>query len=1538
MNSDDNFAGRAIPLGLLGGGIAYSGYKAYTEYGNPFDKLADTIKKAEKAIEGSSSLPRPRTRATRPAFQEKLLQDAFEAADSMMSSSGKQEFLNKVYERALYRTGITDSSRRQQIISDLSEAGTNWGDVRSRLGQYEHQIGGLESVYQEFRSVAGRGKRLQPEKTAAAVVRSLKSPATKKPYLMSDFESGNSFWGEMYAGTGGKEIVPGLTSASQTDFDFGRKFANVANVPVQGGIRSSSRSGGFQFQRKGNFASNIPGVDGTSSYIEYKVGGGKMDNFFQMPLLPEARSLPTNNTPSSLAASGKAFVASDRRGMSFSSVPHFAIGDPGGNHKLLDWNQFLDVAMFGSTDHGIEGYAQKIHRYQQEGKSLRILSDRWNTMVSSMMQKYTGTSGSLAQARMHMMQVVDARDLIAGTTPTMERTKEFYNDMAALLGPENVGAPGSPGQMATATRLMMKDLPSEWDIFAGINDPATGNRVSAYPMERRYTSRYRSLGLTDKAASVVKNNKILGILSRETPLTYTKAGSKFVRETGHTMPSVVGYFSLKEASHLRPEEGFIGQKIKDMVEVNDIETIQVRSGVGRDRWVTEAYAKEHGVSGFLEHNEEIGFDYRTGEAIRARNVKGQIQQRVLDVKVDGDITSVRLETVMPLQDQAKAFGLKIQFHKARGHGVGEEMLNEYGVKGDAIIQKLIKQNRIEVVASAEAFKKIGPEIHKQMSEASWYLAGRHMAPLTAKGVPRKQQQMWRFVHDEKSRTALLESFSKNASKRWGKDTNLGVGIELLKRMKKWGMNQEELGLIGGLFYDTYSKDYKLDKILAQAGFEQKDISALKNAEGVIAMPSMHLGDIASQYPWKGGSLDPRAIREIRAQGKLWGGHGDAIISELVGRLDKDPGYNELAKAASSMAEMGVDKDIEKITSLRKARAALGERGFNLEYQGKSVYVPGPEVKSMGRMVGEVGEEIDRPLRGAYSRYFNALGGVNEYGGEAELRRLEGAENSLRGAIHDAYASGRHLGGSMVGFEAPMARSMLPRSPQGKALTEMFEGKTIEEATNKFLANSKMQFTTGVGKKTARRMINKLIDAANDPEEIAWLKRQEEKLFSGQTASGIVFRHPSHKVQSTLPTKIKVMMDHDEGVFFPKISLKAGDTILDVSGAFGMNLDTDGDHAVVSIVSKAKTSEAVEDLLASDEWRKRFVQDVQTKHGLQKLASQAAIRGDTGAQKAIIGLERLAGSKLVTGPVSSLITRMKASTAFVTSDEVYTDASQVLNILEESPISAKHGLLSGDAASKIKHFVNGTGTDIEKQFHEVWMATFKAENITIGDVEYNRDKFTRQVADYMGAAEDSAEGKHFVSTVMEMQKAHKGREFEAISAGQMKRFIELTTSGKGDIMSDMRQAMLGEGPGSMLEASRGIMDQAGNLGNLALRSFKKHWKVPAMAAGLAVASSILLNSGGSINMQDHNTQVTNLAHGSGVPNIPPPNTLTQRVVTGAGGAMPAGISGRMDSDFTSQGLRDLQNFASDVRTNVLLRDNRGAITPEYIDKAQRERYN
>jgi len=57
----------------------------------------------------------------------------------------------------------------------------------------------------------------------------------------------------------------------------------------------------------------------------------------------------------------------------------------------------------------------------------------------------------------------------------------------------------------------------------------------------------------------------------------------------------------------------------------------------------------------------------------------------------------------------------------------------------------------------------------------------------------------------------------------------------------------------------------------------------------------------------------------------------------------------------------------------------------------------------------------------------------------------------------------------------------------------------------------------------------------------------------------------------------------------------------------------------------------------------------------------------------------------------------------------------------------------------------------------------------------------------------------------------------------------------------------------------------------------------------------------------------------------------------GGNMPEGWESSIERDYTSAGVRQLMNFGAEVGAQIRLRDDRGAITPQYIQKAMRDRY-
>ena len=161
-------------------------------------------------------------------------------------------------------------------------------------------------------------------------------------------------------------------------------------------------------------------------------------------------------------------------------------------------------------------------------------------------------------------------------------------------------------------------------------------------------------------------------------------------------------------------------------------------------------------------------------------------------------------------------------------------------------------------------------------------------------------------------------------------------------------------------------------------------------------------------------------------------------------------------------------------------------------------------------------------------------------------------------------------------------------------------------------------------------------------------------------------------------------------------------------------------------------------------------------------------------------------------------------------------------------------------------------------------------------------------------------------------------------------------GKGALNALLAREMR-MGPGSGLKRSRAVAEGLSNIGGFAIRSLKKHWKFPAIGTAAAVGIAAIGGGGGDIQMSDHSERVTDLATGPGAPHISPPSMTPNRIVTSAGSSMPAGYQVRETDNYGTYGIRQLTQLGAELNSSVRIRDNRGSITPEYIDKVQRERY-
>ncbi len=1525
----NDFTGRLLAAGVLTGGVGIALYKGFQENPGVIDRTVTTIR-------GAVSPRTPRMMTSTPVeFQERLLQEAFDAADDVMGSGGTRELMSRVYDRALYGAGVVSDTGRSALVEELADASINWEKARGVINKHQDKLGGFENIYNSLRELTGGTIHGSRGKEASALIRGLPDVGPDRfgrnnPYMRSQFETGGQFWKDQFGIDIGLTPQAPVTTQSTTANYHTKKFATFDGVRITPGVREVNRPKMFKAGREAIFTFGVPGASAGLElpYTEFQVGGPGSRSFIQVPHAVQHKGIN--------------FVAADHRGMSYATAPHFAIPiNNGTQYKKVGYNEGISLLLHGDDSIGFEGYAQKLHKLHGDSKAMRDLTADLNTKMSGLLYRVNGGQGSMTQARMHSESIVPLDKLAASlgdktATTSMEELETVYK-MLRDSG-INVSPLASPDPMSKNYRFSTQDWGERWDIFGG-----------DYPIERRYGSRIRPFGMTASAQEAMELNKIGGILPRGHALTATAAARE---EVGH-MPQLVGYLSLKEAADLSQEEAMIANRVQEMMQMQVSQSFEVKIG------------SSQGIKGeILEAGTPIGVDYRTGKTILAKRQGGNVTQKIVHSRIVGDILHLQVDTELSLQDQTKIFGYKAQLQRART-GMSAELIHQYGMApGSRFISD------IEWAGHASLLKKVPQEINKQMAEASWLImqkrldetgvlksGGRgkvfrqsirratHDKTFTWKGGRPSNyihEGMWDYVHDQQHRELILSGRQKagaRVAKRLGLVGNqaaLGTGIELLKYAKRQGLDAKELGLIGGVFYQELVKatgEDQANKILRGIGLNKVDRAGLATAEGVLAMPTMHVGGYASFDFVRGrAGMDPRALMEIKKKG--WGQTGDMIIEDLARRVLPEQDWLEMERAALSLTGRtnGLPEGIERIKSIREAQEALGTKEFLFDYGGREVYVPSAKAAGMGEFVSKVGEIRNQELRSAYQGYISAHKRIRDNPGDAAEKAFEAATRNLESKVEKGYLASSSLRGKVIGSADVVARRRLSTDPS-KVLAHTYS--SIDEFIGDVGKKSKA-FTVGITEETGKKMFRDLLSKA-DADERVFIEAQQAAFMKGEKVTGNVWRHPTHRVQSLMPTFFEKVAGPGEGAMFTRLETKVGDRVLDVSQAMGMKLDFDMDTVSLSIIADEKTKVATDRLLNSTRHRKEFIKGLTIQHDIMDRVKQAAASGlvDDNVPGYVKGLRRLVGVKMQTGIISDLVGDMRAAAAFQADDNAFTIAARLLDELEEAPISSKHGLSAADVGKNLQEFVRNEGVGGRDALRQAWNKIYEQETFTAGDIKYSREEFIDNMSQWISASEESGELASYRGIARRGARAQKGKEAAAFTMEQLYETILQVKGGRGDLNSILTRTMR-MGPGSVTDRGRIAVQGVKGIASTALHAFKRHWQYPA--AGLAIATGIAaaMNTG-DISMRDHNSRINDIAAGPSVPHISAPSMTPNRIVSAGGGSMPVGYEMHSNRDYDSYGLRQLGTMAQEFNSSVRIRDNRGAITPEYIDKVSRERY-
>ena len=1518
---------RLLATAALFGGTGAALYKGFQESPGSLERVVNAV----RGVGRDHSVPA--MMVTSPIQEtSRLLSSAFRASEDVMAPGGMQELLRRSYERALYGAGVVADQDRGRVVAELVGASQNWEMAQGAITKYEGQLGGFEGIHDAIREIAGGTLRGNRNKEIGQLIRELPSIGPDG-YPRSDFEPSGRFWSDRFNLKVSKTIeeIPTSGLSGKNSQSLSRILASSmgGKYNVESGIRQSNRDRLFQSGRQGDFSfSTALGTDISLPYSEVKLAKGQRESsrwFLQTPRAIEHRGIN--------------FVAADHRGMSYASVPHFAI-PTGTGYKKVPWNKAMHIMLRGSEDGSIEGLAQKLQKLHGDEKAMRDLTWNWNTQIRGLFHRVTGTQSNMTQAYMHSESILPLdrfMQQVAGeeVDSSIEGLTKFYSklkDSGMTVGPLAGADP-----MAEQYRVGLQDWAKRWDVFG-----------EGYAIERKYAGRVKPFSMTSESIEAMGKMPIGGVLSRGHGITATAAA----RAEMNVMPQAVGYLTLGRARHFKEEEAVISKRLAPMMKMQQIQKYEVLSGTTQGN-----------VGEVLREGVPIGVDYRTGESIYAKGGQGLVEQKIISARQIGDIVDLRVQSELPLQDQIKIFGYKAQIQVARGGGVPKELVNEWGAGKSA----LRFQDDIDFIGHAGLMKNLPQEVNKQMAEAQWLIMQKRLSEagvLRSGGRSKIERQrirsargqktytwkgglpkdyinmdMFMYVRDQKYRDQVLRNRQKGGArlaKRLGlkgEQEALGAGLELMRYAKKHGLDEKELSLIGGAFYQQLETaaggSQGAAKLLKEVGLTTGDVKGLEEAKGVLAMPTMHVGGYASfDNKWGRAGMDYRALMEIKAQ--RWGKAGEGLIGEIARRVIPAQDLIEMERAALSVAGRTgeLPDEIEKITSIREAQEALGKKSFLFDYGGKEVYVPGGAVKGMGQRAIEPGEIINEELRGAYQKYFSAHKSVRDYPGDRSVQRLEEATSNLEIKVHKNWAAAGSLRGKVVGTAGPVARSRLPKDT---AATIAKKFASAEE----FIGDQKQAFRVGLTKETGSRMFSDLMSKATGSEK-AFLKAQQKAFLAGEKVTGVTWRHPTHRPQSLMPTWFELVEGKGESAQFHRLELQHGDRVLDLSQAAGMKLDYDFDHVQVGLIADEKVKVSIDQLLNSRRYREQFIEGVTIQADIMERVKSAAASGaaNKNVESYVAGLQRLVGVKLQTGQISNLVGDMRAAAAFQASGREFTIASYLFAELEEGPISSKHGLGASDIGAQLKAFVKGEGTGVRDALGEAWDKLFEEGTFTAANVQYEKENFIDKASMWVSASEEDGNLSAYRNVARRGAQAQKGKEWDRLTMDGLSKAIDQFQGGRGDLNASLAREMR-MGPGSGITKSRQIAEAARDVAGTVMRSLKKHWKLPAIGAAAAVGISAL--AGGGMKMKDQNQQVTSLGQGPDVPHITTPSMTPNRIVSSGGGSMPVGYGMHGNRDYSALGLRQIASFAQEVGSSVRIRDDRGAITPEYIEKASRERY-
>lgn len=1530
----DTFTG-LFGLGAIGAGFGYSIYKGSQDFGG----LGALYKSASGTAGGTLSPFIPSSTKATMRGSLAMLEEAQRSGFAVMGEEGWRTAVKKAVKMSALGSGKIGISQIAELMNEIDEASPDrlLGVIQAKEGK----VGGLGSVYQNLEGLLGSRLRGNRGKSLDELILGLGD----RGYSMSSFGSQGSFWRE-HLKFMEPEKVEGLTTTRLSKMAIPSGARSPAKHAQE--LQAALKSMGIEAQVAPGIRDITP--DPTSGRRRFLPGMGaetvrsvSASDKLRLPFAELQIKIPGQSTayvPINYARQG--FVASGMGKMSTAAVRSFTVPVPGGGRQLVNWNEALSMMMYGEGGQVGSNLATIIHDSVSEGSSLRQATERFNQLVRSQVREITtlphvkagsfggtgitSSAGARIIAATHQASYVPLEDFMVrglkpgGTYTTPELTKIMEAAEASGIGAYPMSSPSSIARSAAFSQIGFHE---RWDIFG-----------SEFPYERRFLQGIRDFEPTQAAREAMSKSRIYGRLSRNIPVTATPDYIKEVVGSGYSAPNVVMAYALKDSQSLRPEEILISKGMSDMMETQTYRT----------HWLTGEFGSV-ATGTALESGQLIGVDAKTGKPIYSKAKQGMMGETVVGSETQGGVTKLTVQRQFPLQQQTKIFGIKATLRPTGEAAMRQAAQQEWGVPLGA----RWGMPTAEAYGSADLLKKNPAMIRRQMLEATLTLGAKRMAALEAKGLeaPESMQK----ALGKGGRRYLRNLLTKTTGK-------FGTEEKILALAKGWQFTPEEMGWVAGHWLEVEEKkitslkggalttaQQELDAVFKVSGITEAERGMVREARFVLGTPTFYSGDYPLLNQWERGSVDPRGIKEILLHD--WTTEkgeraGKLIAEELERRRIPAQNLDEMERILLSMSGEGPGGLKTYTPQEALAKLKLSEGGFVMQmprsteaFTGRNVYVPS-EARLMGFFTNEVGEELPQTLLGDYMKLANASI-AQQAGEEGAEASLDLAARGIRDSAYKQWLMSTQARGQIAGTTAPVMQSWLAQS-------QHFD--TVED-----FVSSTRPMTVGVGRETVRESFEDLVRLASSSGERDIIKKQMQQVLETGEGVGLAWRHPMIFPFSTMPVKYKITEQSTHGIHFPTVTI--GNKKVDVSGMLAMAADTDFDRANFAVIADEKVNSAVDGLINDSRYRRQYAQVMEMQYDLESLAKQniGVISPD---YNKVEGLKRLASMQIATPEVSVAAQKLKAALAHAQSPEQATVLSSLITQLEQRAIQAKKGgeaeVISKAIRNTVGGFIAGEGSlaQTKDEFNRAWTAIWGQESFTAGETQFEVNDMYNQLSGLMDVAKAGEHVKYNERIVRRAARANRGGSVAAGSMQEIMDDIKAYRAGLGDPASHLVRAMR-EGPGSGAEMLGGIPKGVTSRLGMVKEAMKKNWKYPAIGIGAAIGARYLFGSN-DLDMPEpqHDQKATEQIMNMPREAPPAPDSFGPPAIQTMGAPQ---MGPAMSTSFNApsggysiQGTQAMMGFVGNLGQgnqgglmNVILRDERGSISPEYIRKQMEERY-